>query len=61
MSEDTTTANDHASDPYTDGELATMLRDCYQNHGTVTVDVFSQDPQYPPAMTVIDLAPGGQH
>jgi hypothetical protein len=54
MSENTTTANDHASDPYTDGELATMLRDCYQNHGTVTVDVFSQDPRYPPAMTVIN-------
>ncbi len=42
-----------AGEPYTDGELISMLRDCDQSHGSATVDKFAQDPLYCSAETVI--------
>jgi|APHM01.1.fsa_nt_gi hypothetical protein len=53
MSEDMIETGNYDSEPYTDGELVTMLRDCKASHGQVTVDVFAMDPSYCRAETVI--------
>lgn len=45
--------DDIADEPYTDGELISMLRDHEQSHRSVTVDEFAKDPRYCSAETVI--------